>query len=64
MRHCFHPLCPYFAMFPEQFAEKWIERWVLQEYTVSYLVRRQTGAFRPGSVGCRFEIDFCFDLYQ
>ncbi len=26
MRHCFHPLCPYFAMFPAQFAEKWIER--------------------------------------
>lgn len=25
MRHRFHALCPYFAMFPEQFAAKWIE---------------------------------------
>jgi hypothetical protein len=39
-------------------------RWKLQDYTVSTLVRRQTDAFRPGSVGCRFEVDFCFDLYQ
>lgn len=26
MRHRFHSLCPYFAMFPESFAEKWIDR--------------------------------------
>lgn len=26
MRHRFHALCSYFAMFPETFAEKWIER--------------------------------------
>lgn len=26
MRHRFHALCPYFAMFPESFAEKWIDR--------------------------------------
>jgi len=26
MRHRFHALCPYFAMFPESFAEKWIRR--------------------------------------
>lgn len=25
MRHRFHALCPYFAMFPETFAEKWID---------------------------------------
>ncbi|MCH7697476.1 MAG: DNA methylase [Chloroflexi bacterium] len=25
MRHRFHALCPYFSMFPESFAEKWIE---------------------------------------
>jgi hypothetical protein len=25
MRHRFHALCPYFAMFPESFAEHWIE---------------------------------------
>ena len=24
MRHRFHAICPYFAMFPESFAEKWI----------------------------------------
>jgi len=26
MRHRFHALCPYFAMFPETFVETWIER--------------------------------------
>ena len=26
VRHRFHALCPYFAMFPESFAETWIER--------------------------------------
>ena len=26
MRHRFHPLCPYFAMFPESFAEQWVDR--------------------------------------
>lgn len=26
MRHRFHSLCPYFAMFPESFAETWLER--------------------------------------
>jgi hypothetical protein len=26
MRHRFHSLCPYFAMFPESFAEQWIEK--------------------------------------
>lgn len=26
MRHRFHALCPYFAMFPEAFVEKWVER--------------------------------------
>ncbi len=26
MRHRFHALCPYFAMFPESFAEHWIKR--------------------------------------
>lgn len=25
MRHRFHSICPYFAMFPESFAEKWID---------------------------------------
>src|SRR5438094_3969623 len=26
MRNRFHSLCPYFAMFPESFAESWIDR--------------------------------------
>lgn len=26
MRHRFHALCPYFAMFPESFVEKWVDR--------------------------------------
>ena len=26
MRHRFHALCPYFAMFPESFVETWVER--------------------------------------
>lgn len=26
MRHRFHALCPYFAMFPESFVEKWVSR--------------------------------------
>lgn len=25
MRHRFHAICPYFAMFPESFVEKWVE---------------------------------------
>jgi len=38
MRHRFHSLCPYFAMFPESFAEHWIGRlapvgsWVLDPF--------------------------------
>lgn len=26
MRHRFHALCPYFAMFPESFAEQWVDK--------------------------------------
>jgi hypothetical protein len=38
---------------------------ILKERAVSYFERRrQTDAFRPGSIGCRFEIDFCFALRQ
>src|SRR5262245_18018387 len=39
MRNRFHSLCPYFAMFPETFAEEWIERltrrgdWVLDPFS-------------------------------
>ena len=41
------------------------ERATLKERSVSYFERRrQTDAFRPGSIGCRFEIDFRFALRQ
>lgn len=39
MRHRFHSLCPYFAMFPESFAEKWLGEltepgdWVLDPFS-------------------------------
>ena len=39
-------------------------RWRLRVYEVSELRRRQTDLFRPGSIGCRFEVDFCFQLDQ
>jgi hypothetical protein len=34
MRHRFHAMCPYFAMFPESFAEHWIKRLSLPGETV------------------------------
>lgn len=34
MRHRFHALCPYFAMFPETFAEHWIRRLTKRKETV------------------------------
>jgi DNA methylase len=34
MRHRFHALCPYFAMFPESFAESWIKRLTKPDDTV------------------------------
>jgi hypothetical protein len=34
MRHRFHALCPYFAMFPESFAESWIKRLTKRDDTV------------------------------
>lgn len=34
MRHRFHALCPYFAMFPESFAEHWIKRLTKPHETV------------------------------
>ncbi|HEY3970215.1 MAG TPA: DNA methyltransferase [Solirubrobacteraceae bacterium] len=32
------------------------------EHSVSAIARRQTGSFRPGSVGCRHEIDAIFSI--
>jgi DNA methylase len=34
MRHRFYSLCPYFAMFPETFAERWIKKLTKPEETV------------------------------
>ncbi len=34
MRHRFHAICPYFAMFPEAFAEKWIKRLTREGETI------------------------------
>lgn len=34
MRHRFHSICPYFAMFPETFAEQWIKRLTKPDDTV------------------------------
>ena len=34
MRHRFHSICPYFAMFPESFAEYWIKKLTKPEETV------------------------------
>lgn len=34
MRHRFHSICPYFAMFPEAFAEQWIKKLTKPEETV------------------------------
>jgi hypothetical protein len=39
-------------------------RWRLVSQEVSYFPRRQTDAFHPGTIGCRFEVDFCFELRQ
>jgi hypothetical protein len=39
-------------------------RWRLVNREVSHFPRRQTDAFRPGTIGCRFEVDFCFELCQ
>lgn len=32
------------------------------EHSVSEIARRQTGAFRPGTIGCRHEIDALFTM--
>jgi hypothetical protein len=40
------------------------KKWRLLHREVSHFPRRQTDAFRPGTVGCRFEVDFCFELRQ
>jgi len=36
----------------------------LMAIELSQIQRRQTNAFHPGTIGCRFEIDFCFNLSQ
>lgn len=39
-------------------------KWKLVDFEVSQIRRRQTDTFRPGSVGCKFEVDFHFVLEQ
>jgi len=52
MRHRFHALCPYFAMFPEQFAEKWINRLTLPgEYVLDPFSGRGTTALSAVLLG-------------
>lgn len=47
MRHRFHALCPYFAMFPEQFAERWIsELTVPGDLVLDPFCGRGTGPFQ------------------
>jgi hypothetical protein len=54
MRHRFHALCPYFAMFPEQFAQKWIERLTLPgDYVLDPFSGRGTTALSALLLGRR-----------
>jgi len=39
-------------------------KWQLVDFEISQIRRRQTDAFRPGSIGCKFELDFHFVLEQ
>ena len=58
MRHRFHALCPYFAIFPEHFAEKWILRLSKPgEYVLDPFCGRGTTPFQAmllgrGTVAC------------
>jgi hypothetical protein len=54
MRHRFHSLCPYFAMFPESFAETWIERLTKpREVILDPFSGRGTTAFQALLMGRR-----------
>lgn len=54
MRHRFHSLCPYFAMFPESFVEKWIPRLSRPgEYILDPFCGRGTTPFQALLMGRR-----------
>src|SRR4051812_48279005 len=69
IRHPFHALCPYFAMFPETFAQRWISEltkvgdWVLDPFS-----GRGTTAFTALDMGRRVvacdvnDVAFCLTL--
>ena len=52
MRHRFHSLCPYFATFPESFAETWIDRLTRKgEFVLDPFSGRGTTAFQALLMG-------------
>lgn len=54
MRHRLHSLCPYFAMFPESFAETWIERLTKpKDVVLDPFAGRGTTAFQSLLMGRR-----------
>lgn len=54
MRHRFHALCPYFAMFPETFAETWIKKLSCPgDYVLDPFSGRGTTAFQSLLMGRR-----------
>jgi hypothetical protein len=54
VRHRFHALCPYFAMFPETFVETWVERLTRPgEYVLDPFCGRGTSPFQALLMGRR-----------
>lgn len=54
MRHRFHALCPYFAMFPETFVETWVERLTQpRDYVLDPFCGRGTTPFQTLLMGRR-----------
>lgn len=54
MRHRFHAICPYFAMFPETFAETWISKLSCRgDYVLDPFSGRGTTAFQSLLMGRR-----------
>jgi hypothetical protein len=54
MRHRFHSICPYFAMFPETFAEEWIDKLTRRgELVLDPFAGRGTAPFQALLMGRR-----------
>jgi hypothetical protein len=54
MRNRFHSICPYFAMFPETFVEKWVDRIVPRRgVIIDPFCGRGTTPFQAGLMGRR-----------